>query len=315
MIKNLIKFFQRDKLVKIIVLLVAAGLWAYVGISQAKSGNFPGALKIKIKNAPNGTSISLNENYAELKIEADRTLWARLQPSSFDVFVDASKLTPGTHELEVQASSLVSNIRIVGITPKTVLATVESVSSLELPIVVNVEGKPASNFVVGDHSIVPSRAVVSAPSDILLDKITVRARVVLNGESQTFSKVVQLDALGKDGQVLPSAKVEINPQEVTVRVEIVPSGQTKTVGVKPVTEGAVGEGYYVSSITANPSAVTIEGPPDIVGALTNIPTDKINLAGLTSDKTFTVNLVLPSSVSATPRQVQVTVVVAPVSSP
>ncbi|HLB32304.1 MAG TPA: CdaR family protein [Patescibacteria group bacterium] len=313
MTKNIIKFFRRDRLVKLIVLLVAVGLWAYVGVSQAKSGNFPGALKIKIKNAPNGTSVTLNENYAELKIEADRTLWARLQPSSFDVFVDASKLTPGTHELEVQASSLVSNIRIVGITPKTVLATVESVSSLELPIAVKVEGKPANNYVVGEHNTVPGRAVVSAPSDILLDNITVSARVVLNGESQTFNKVVQLDALDKDGQSIPSAKVEINPQQVTVRVEIVPSGQTKTVGVKPVMEGVVGDGYYVSSITANPPAVIIDGPPDVVGSLTNIPTDKINLSGLTADKTFTVNLVLPSSVSANPRQVQVTVAVAPVT--
>lgn len=309
MINSILKFIHRDVGIKMIMLLVALGLWAYVAISQAQSGNFPGALKIKIKNTPSGTTISLNENYAELKIEGDRSLWARLQPSSFDVYIDASNLTPGTHELEVQASSSVSNVRIVSITPKVVLATVESVSSLELPISVKVEGKPADNYVIGDKSAVPSRAVVSAPSDILLDDITVSARVVLDGESQTFTKKIQLEVLDKKGQALPSSKVEITPQEVAVKVEIVPSGQTKTVGVKPATEGTVGEGYYVRAITVNPSTVTIEGAPDVVGGITYLSTEQINVAGLTADKTFTANLVVPGSISATPKQVQAQVAV------
>ena len=74
-----------------------------------------------------------------------------------------------------------------------------------------------------------------------------------------------------------------------------------------MTTGNVDSGYYVRPISINPSTVTIEGPPDIVAGITYLSTDEINITGLITDKTYTANLVIPASVSITPKQVQVQV--------
>ena len=61
--------------------------------------------------------------------------------------------------------------------------------------------------------------------------------------------------------------------------------------------GNVAPGYEVGPVSVNPSIVTLEGDPNIVGPVTSVDTDAINLNGATSDIQKTVSLRLPAGVT------------------
>lgn len=310
---RLTKLYKQDLLVKIILLILAVILWGYVTSSQAKTGNFPGALKIRVKNTPASATINLSEDYAELKIESDNTFWNKLQPDNFDVFVDASNLPTGTHELTVQATSRIPNVKILSIKPKTVFATIEPITSLELPVDVKIDGKPADSYVVGEYLANPSKAVVSASSNILLDNLQLRARVVLDGENKTVKKNIKIDILNSKGQKINTKDITVNPAEALVQVDIVPSGQNKTVGVQPSISGNVQSGYYISSVSVSPSTVSLVGSSEALGSINSVNTEKIDVSNLSANKSFDTGLVLAGGISATPVQVRVLVNVSPIN--
>jgi YbbR domain-containing protein len=312
---SLTKLYKQDLLIKIILLILAVSLWAYVTNSQAKTGNFPGALKIQAKNVPASSTISLSENYAELKIESDNTFWSKLQPNNFDVYIDANNLPAGTHELNVQAISQSPNVKILSIKPKTIFATIEPITSLELPIDVKIEGKPADNYVIGEYLASPSKAVISAPSNILLDNLQLRARLVLDGENKSVKKNIKIDILNSDGQKINTRDVTANPAETLVQVSIVSSGQNKTLGIKPDLSGNVQSGYYVSSVSMSPPTTFLTGSSEILDSINHVSTEKIDISNLNANKFFDIGLSLPDSVSANPNQVRVTVNVSSIGIP
>jgi YbbR domain-containing protein len=82
---------------------------------------------------------------------------------------------------------------------------------------------------------------------------------------------------------------------------------SRSVPISLRTRGQVADGYNLSSWSFDPSpSVTIEGPVALVQALTSIDTEEFDLTGFSSDQTRTLQLQLPSGVTAPRDSVTVT---------
>ncbi|MCX7846465.1 MAG: CdaR family protein [bacterium] len=71
--------------------------------------------------------------------------------------------------------------------------------------------------------------------------------------------------------------VSFSPDRVRL---VIDSTEMRLVTVEPVYTGTPAEGYEVSSISANPTAVMIKGPARIIREMTTIPTETIDITGL-----------------------------------
>jgi YbbR domain-containing protein len=67
---------------------------------------------------------------------------------------------------------------------------------------------------------------------------------------------------------------------------------TREVRVVPQAEGDLAEGHRIEGITVTPSTVQISGPQSLVRGYTEVPTDLVDLSGLTEDKQIEVLLAI-----------------------
>ncbi len=302
------QFITQNWQVKVMMLVVAAGLWIFVSLDQSRSGKFPGAIKIDTRNTSSGTVAVLSEEYAELTIQATQTKWQSLQPDQFEVYVDLKDLGTGTHEVNVQARSKVNGVSISTISPKKVIVNIEPVITRELPVTVVIQGEPATGFIVGSYKADPATATISAARSIVASIDQITAEVDLNGESESLTRNVELQVANK-----LKDNVTVNPTNVGVSVSIVESGRNRTVGIKPNIIGSPKEGYYISAITITPSTITIEGDANVINAINSVNTEEININNVSADKTYDVGISTQSGISLSNKSVQVRIAVDKIS--
>lgn len=307
--KQIVEFIKKDWQVKLAMLIIAIGLWLYVSAGQVRTDTFPGAIKIEPRNTPNGTVALLSEDYAELVISADESIWESLKPDSLDVFVDLENYDIGTHEVQVQATSSSQDAEIVSISPKTVFVSIEPVITSELPITVVIEGDPADGYIVGSYSANPEKVTLSGARSVITGISQVTAQIDLDGEAESFEKEVQLQATNI------KENITFNPSKATVKIDIVKSGQNKTVGIEPTVTGTPADGYYVSAIAVTPATVSLNGPADLLSSLSTLSTESISVDGLKSDLSTIVNLSIPSGISSSESQVNIKISISKISTP
>jgi YbbR domain-containing protein len=94
--------------------------------------------------------------------------------------------------------------------------------------------------------------------------------------------------------------VNVEQQEITLAVSVVPSAQ-----------GIVADGYNLAGIQADPPAIAVSGPLELLLGLPNISTEPVDVTGLRADAARTVRLRLPAGVQSTRDSVTVRVKVEP----
>jgi YbbR domain-containing protein len=105
--------------------------------------------------------------------------------------------------------------------------------------------------------------------------------------------------------------VQVSPPGVDVELDNI---MERTIKVVPATVGDVASGYRLDSIAISPKIARISGPRSLVRAISEISTDVIDIAGLTSNKTFSLSL-SPKARTVKPvedRNYEVTVKVEPI---
>jgi YbbR domain-containing protein len=80
---------------------------------------------------------------------------------------------------------------------------------------------------------------------------------------------------------------------VTVEIDVRTVETSKTVAVRPDVNGSVAPGFEVTSLTAEPSVVTILGLPDELASVNQVNTEPVNIGGLSDSTSLEVELDLP----------------------
>lgn len=285
--KRIFEIIFRNFFAKIVCLLLAMGIWLYVGTGQAKIDTFPGRILLDFVNVQSGlVAVSEVENVS-IKIVADGTTWQSLGSGSFTATIDLANLNEGTYELPVKVTSQAA-VQIVEINPQKVLVRLEKITKKEVPVNLVVEGKPAQGLVVGDWKIKPDRVEVAGASSVIAKIFEATAKLSLNGENSTVQKMVRLVALDANGNEIRN--LVFQPFEVEVDVPLVQASSAKTVGIKVVTTGQPAAGFWVSKIESTPAAVAVTASSSLISQISFIETKEIDINGLSADRQYETTL-------------------------
>jgi YbbR domain-containing protein len=115
----------------------------------------------------------------------------------------------------------------------------------------------------------------------------------------------------RDSSNVDLRPVRIDPNTADVRVTVTQVGAFRSVPITLQTRGHVAEGYNLVSSSFDQSSVTIEGSIGVVQALDSIDTEELDLTGLDSNTTRSVNLRLPTGVTTQRQSVNVTLIIEP----
>lgn len=293
----MLKIFTNNWQAKLICLLIAIAFWTYVASSQAKVDNFPGGIPLKLNNTPEGMIAITDVESVELKIVAERSIWTKLSSDNIIASVNLTNLTQGTHELPINIETKISGVEIVDYNPKTALIRLEPQVVKSVPVNVKIEGSVAEGLMPGIAETDPEEVEISGAKSIIDQILEATAVIRLDGETEDVTKNVKIVALSAESEKIKG--ITFKPEEVRVIVPIIKAGSTKTIGIKIKTSGQIATGYWISNITTEPSDVSITGSSSILRSINYLETKELNIDGINSTITRTVDLNIPSGITVT----------------
>lgn len=285
--KFFIKIFDNFP-AKILCLLLAAGLWLYVGIGQTKNSNFPGGVPLQMRNVPPGLVPVVNVDTVEVQVVAEANVYKNLNIDSFAAYLDLGAYSVGTFDVKVAVTTTVAGVQIVATNPSTVAVTLEPKVEKTVPVACLYDGEAGLGLAPGQCEITPTTVKVAGARSVVNVMTEATVEIHLQGETADFKKevkVVSLDARGKEIKSL-----EFNPPKVMVNVPIVKANNIKTVGIKVVTAGAPADGFWVSRLESSPTTVTVTAAENMINGVSFVETEPIDIAKISRSKTVEVGL-------------------------
>ncbi len=285
----------------------------YIGLSVSQNvRTWPGQVPIEVLDPPRGAAVlDLPGTVSQIEYRAPLDAAVTLANGSFLASIDLSDVVPAPGgdpvPVPVRVIALDPRVQIVSYTPQSVNVRVDTL--VTRPTVITVDrGTVPEGLALGPPVVSPASALLRGASSRVAAVQAVVARVAVDASGLNIDQDVDLEAVDETGAVVPG--VEVLPERARVSIEVARELAYATLPVVPVVTGAPAPGYRLASVVAVPTTLTVSGEAAAITPLTSIPTQPLDITGLTDSLEASVEAALPADVSAVgvgSVQVQVTI--------
>ena len=235
------------------------------------------------------------------------------QADDFSAVIDLAGLPAGSHEVEVEVTSLNPDVEVIAHEPRQLRVQLELVISRFVPVEVEVMDSPAFGYDWQEPLAEPAEVEISGPETQVTQVRSVVAAVFLRNAKSQVEQVRPLSA--RNAQNLEVERVEVEPSTARIVVPVVQPPGRKEVVVRADVEGAPSPNYRLTGVKVEPPTVVLLGSPS---ALREVPgyveTRPLLIEGAIGEVRERLTLILPENVSTLEDFVFVTVGVAPLES-
>jgi YbbR domain-containing protein len=284
----------------LMALALAIMVWMAATIQENPfaEGTLPELVPVEVANRGEGLVIvgGLVQEVG-IRVRAPESVWEDLGSSGFRAYVDLEGLEVGLHEVPVRVEPASSLVRILETSPAALTVRLDTRAEKVVRVRVSVYGNPPLGYGAGTVLVEPSQMRVSGPQTLVDQVAQLTVEVYLSGEKDTFERSAPLTPRDEVGNTVDGLELEQKSARVTVPIQ--QQVGYRELSIKTIIEGNPAPGYWISSITADPSTVTVFGDP---GAVNDIPgyleTYPVNVAGEAESVSQRVAIVLPEGVSS-----------------
>lgn len=210
--------------------------------------------------------------------------------------------SPAFSQLKVTVSPAV---HLVDLEPRKTLTFVPRMETLkELRDTLTMDAAPEG---------VPERVTVTGPESRMIEV----AEVVYPVDLSKFEGVTQQEVLFYAFDALGTRVpfVHVDPDKLSVRFQVSRKEESIQVPVLPTLKGGPAPGWLVREIAVEPVTIELAGPGRVLSRVKRLETAPIDIEGIASDQTYTVQVIAPKNadVSLSPKTVTVRLVLEKVS--
>jgi YbbR domain-containing protein len=299
----------------LVSLFAAVALW--VAVTEAENPNevlvFGGSIEIGAVNVPDGRAVaSIRDPVVNLTVSAPEATLKKLTVADFRAEVDLAGVRDNTSDQRVLVRVVGSkDVAIVDVAPSVVTVSLEPLATKTVPVRANTVGSPPQGFSVDAAEIEASPGQVRISGAESLVRAVAYASTDVNLTGLRVSLRQRYTLVPKDARDTEIRGVVVEPAVVELRVPVDQKEITLALPVVPSVQGIVADGYNVVGIPAEPAAIPVSGPLEVLLALPYISTEPVDITGLRADTVRTVKLRLPAGIQSTRDSVSVRVRVAP----
>jgi YbbR domain-containing protein len=281
-------------------LLVAVALW--VAVTDAENPrntyDYGGGLIVNAVNVPQGLAVAgMSQNVIFVRVSATEEAFSELTTADFvaEVNMSGERQPTSNKPVSVRVAGR-DDVDVISVSPSTIEVLLDDEASKQVPVQINRLGAPPQGVVVSSIEASPTNVTITGAASLIARVESASANVNLTGLRVNQQQQYVLTA--RDASNLQLAPIEIEPSTADVRVAVSTTGVQRSVPVRVRTRGHVAEGYNLVSWSIDQSSVTIEGPIQLVQALTSVDTEEFDLTGLSSDQTRSLPLQLPTGITS-----------------
>lgn len=238
---------------------------------------------------------------------ADRVVLSDLRAT-----VDANALALAGSEPQdarVIVTVVREGVEVIDVSPPTVSVRIERLTSRTMLVQPRFANEPPTGSRAGAAEVAPTEVRVTGPASEIA-RIAAVLGTVRFGDAQTDIEAPSTPAIPVDAAGVAIDGLTVEPGVVTVKVPVLPIATTRTVPVVFTLRGVVAPGYWVVGVAMDPFAVTVRGEENVLSTLDRIETLPIDVGDLSTTKTLSVVLAVPTGVTLLrPTDVTVTVTV------
>lgn len=264
-----------------------------------------------------GNAEELKNTKITVKVKAQRTALDRLNqnPDWITASVDLSELAYAVNGDTVALPVNVSVVQggttyaISSKTPTVVEATVETLSSKEMPVEVKINGELESGTYLSQPILSSETVTVSGPASLVNRVVSVKAEISAEELQKNPEMRAQLTCYDAKGTVVKG--VSTNVPEITISYSL---HDMKQVPIQIDITGTPGSGYQVGEITCTPKYAEVTGSPEDLQDLLYLQLGSVDVSGRTTSvsRVFSLADYLPEGIalkdgSASNVQVMVTI--------
>lgn len=281
---------SRNKLKKLIALIMSISLWVYVMGAQNPVIEDSYRVKVNLRNS-NSSEYSADyvEHDAKIILSAPRSYFIDYSENDVRAYIDITGYGEGEFDVPIEAT-YPKGFELIRISPEDIHVKVEPIIERQMELQVILSGSPKPNAVVKQIDAPKNVTIVGAKK--FVDSVTkVVGYVGIAGEDSDFELNVPMTAIDENGREVKTVRVV--PASVNVYVDI-EKGAKKTVPI--IADITAPDGMEISKITVNPATIEIDGVEGYINAINSLSTESITIPeGQNTYKNY-VNLKVPEGV-------------------
>lgn len=250
--EDFIRRMRRNAGLRVISLMIAVGLWLFVNAGQrgaVESLSVP----LSYRSIPPGLVIVNHPpDFVKIEVAGPRTLLSLLDPERLTVRLDLASVPTGRSDLKLSPSMFNSprGTSVTRITPDEVHVDVDRIVMRDLPVHLEVDGQPGSNYEINAIDLKPATISISGPSRYVmaLQKIDTEP-LELKGESSDVEARLALQS--------PDPNVHLSVNRVQVRLniaEVIANREFKGIPVE------VRDTDFKFRVSPQKATITLRGP-------------------------------------------------------
>jgi len=231
---------------------IAAGLWIFVNAGQRSAFdelNVP----INYRHLPAGLVIVNHPaDWVKIQVTGTRTLLSLLNPERLTVRLDLSGIGPGQASYKINPTMFVvpRGTTVTSVSPSEVILDVDRVVQRDIPVRVEVDGKPASGYEVAGTEAKPATVMAIGPSRYVNTLAQIPTEPLeINDASADVERRVDLEN--------PNPAVALTAMRVDAKVAVAEKISDREFRAVNVT---VRDSNYKFNVAPTRATVTIRGP-------------------------------------------------------
>lgn len=234
---------------KLLALALAVLLWMVVAGEETVERGL--RVPLELQQFPAGLELQGEvPTTIDVRVRGASGALGRVSPGDIVAVLDLRSARAGRRLFQLKPEQVRTpfGVEVVQVTPATVAMVFEPSASREVPIVAEVDGKPAPGYVVGKTTTDPARVEVVGPeSSVTRATEALTEPVSVAGARDRVIETVTVGVLD------PALRLK-NPRPTTVTVEIVPAPLERTIRARPV---------HLRNLAANLSAQAVPDAVDV----------------------------------------------------
>ncbi len=259
---GVVRFFKYDTGFKFLSLVIAMGLWLFIGAQNPETVRTYRNVSIDVNaNMSGEKALSIiGDDVLEASVTATgkREVLLDIVASDFDLTADATNIKePGVYNLRLEATSKIADVQVDKVSPTSIEVRLDYIMTRTLPIEVVIDSKLSEeDYVLGPAVTTADSVTVTGPETELakVDRVYAVLKVEQAGK---HSEKLNIRYVDLNGETVDSTYFEADVDKIGVKLDAYTKKAVPVRAYADVSGTMFDETNY--RLTVIPGAITIYG--------------------------------------------------------